>query len=85
MILFWSGDSAGEVLASQGLVCSFESAKPEEWGMVKTQKSYITMSLYAIKALQKLELKSPNENLFTGSIWDTDIVPLCPNLAHTIS
>ena len=44
--------------------------------MVKTQKSYITMSLYAIKARQKLELKSPNQNLFTGSIWDTDGAPL---------
>ena len=42
----------------------------------KEQTFYITMSLDAIKALQKLELKSPNENLFTGSIWDTDGAPL---------
>ena len=46
-------------------VCSFESPKPEEFGTIKPQKSYITMSLYAIKVQQKSELKSANQNLFT--------------------
>ena len=34
-------------------------------GLSKEQTYYIPMSLYAIKVLQKSELKSPNPNLFT--------------------
>ena len=34
-------------------------------GLSKEQTYYIPKSLYAIKVLQKSELKSPNQNLFT--------------------
>ena len=87
LLLFWSGDSAGQFWLHRAApsvsqidymnkfwlslfnsdfcstlnaysdigiqyVSSFESSKPEEFGTVKTQKSYITTSLYAIKAKQ---------------------------------
>ena len=46
-------------------VCSFESPKPEEFGTIKPQKSYITMSLYAIKRRTDRHTDRKTDRLFS--------------------